>query len=461
MATVHLEDGMMKSLLASYPVFTGWAGAACGAICVVAVLSCRGDSDPAAAWDGVVRDSAGIEIVENFGAPLWPEGPGWVFTQDLRIGAVDGPPEYQFGRITGRQVLSDGRIAVTDAMAHNLRIFSPDGVHERTVGGGGQGPGEFGSGDLGLFLGPADTMIVYDRSNSRANVVAPDGTWLEDVSMLPTEGYRLNYWADNPPTGRITTLHSPLRQSDGTLTDTLDIIVERDVHGAILDTLARLPSYLTFYRGGTDTFRFYYTTAWWHRPRGDGLLTARSDEYCFLWYGPGGAISRIASLAREPLAITDEDRSVLVGRWDATFRENSVPAERSAELLSGIRFGDYYPPFSFFNYGPAGTLLVQRVRPLRDLDAEEQKEMSLNSVVPRGSSEWDVLDSVGRYLGAVVIPETDNVYYVPALRFFRDPGTGTWYMFSIWKDESDVEYIVRWRIDGRMPEDIGDVPPET
>lgn len=434
-------------------ILASWTGAACAGICMLAFLACRGGSETATAWDGAVRDSAGIEIVENFGTPLWPEGPGWEFTQDLRIGAVDGPPEYQFGRITGRQVLSDGRIAVTDAMAHNLRIFSPDGVHEHTVGREGQGPGEFGSGVLALFLGPADTMVVYDRSNNRANVVAPDGTWLEDYSMLPRDGYRLNYWADNPPTGRITTLHSPLRQSDGSLADTLDIIVERDVHGVILDTLARVPSYMTLRRGGAETFRIYYTASWWHRPRGDGLLLNRTDQYRFLWYGPDGAISRIASLAREPLAITEEDRSVYIRRWEETLNENGVPAERAAEILSRIRFEDYYPPFSYFNYGPAGTLLVQRVRPVRDLDAEEQKVMDLNSVVPRGSSEWDVFDSEGRYLGAVVIPETDNVQYLPALRFFRDSTTGTWHMLSIWKDELDVEYIVRWRIDGRMPKE--------
>ncbi|NIM50565.1 MAG: hypothetical protein GTO22_15160, partial [Gemmatimonadales bacterium] len=84
---------------------------------------------------------------------------------------------------------------------------------------------------------------------------------------------------------------------------------------------------------------------------------------------------------------------MFIGRWDATLKENGVPAERAAEIVSRIRFGDYYPPFSNFNYGPAGTLLVQRVRPVRDLDAEEQKEIRLSLQVPPGTSEWDVLDS--------------------------------------------------------------------
>ncbi|UCC72305.1 MAG: hypothetical protein JSV86_18355 [Gemmatimonadota bacterium] len=421
---------------------------------MLALLACRGDSGPASGWDGAVRDSARIEIIENFGAPLWPEGPGWEFTEVFRIGAADGPPEYQFGHITGLYVLSDGRIVIADMVGHHLRFYSPGGVYERTVGREGQGPGEFGNGRLALFLGPGDTLVVYDRANSRANVVTPDGTWLESFSTLPRDGHRLGYWGNSPQTGRITTLHNPLRQSDGTLTDTLDIVLERDVHGAILDTLAQLPSYLTFFPGGPETFRFYYVTAWWHRPWGDGLLLNRTDQYRFLWHGPDGALRRIVSLAREPLAITDEDRSVIVGRWEATLRENRVSAERAAEILSGIRFGDNYPPFAWFSYGPAGTFLVQRVRPLRDLDAEEQKEIRLSLMVPPASSEWDVFDRGWRYLGGVVIPETEWIGTVPSLRFFLDRATGTWYMYTIWSDELDIEYVIRWRIDGRMPDDI-------
>jgi hypothetical protein len=168
MAVVIREVSIMKRLVASDRIQKRWPSAAVlaavGAICCLVVIACREDSEPATAWDGTVRDSAGVKIVENFGTPLWPEGPGWEFTQDLRIGALDGPPEYQFGRIQGLQVLSDGRIVVTDVLEHHLRFFSPDGVHERTVGREGQGPGEFGGGGMGLFLGPGDTLVVSEMA---------------------------------------------------------------------------------------------------------------------------------------------------------------------------------------------------------------------------------------------------------------------------------------------------------
>jgi hypothetical protein len=87
------------------------------------------------------------------------------------------------------------------------------------------------------------------------------------------------------------------------------------------------------------------------------------------------------------------------------------------------------------------------VRPLRDLDAEELENISVRQpYVPPARSEWDVFDREGRYLGAVVIPEGGRS------RYFEDRATGTWYMVSVWEDELEVQYIVRWRIDGRMPD---------
>jgi|GEM_PF-2221190 len=445
----------MKCLAASDRMLMGWPAAAVlaayGGFCVLAVLGCPGDSGSTTAWDGVVRDSAGIEIVENFGTPLWPEGPGWEFTEVLRIGAAYGRPEYQFGRIGGLQVLSDGRIAVTDAMAHHLRFFSPEGVHECTVGREGQGPGEFGSGSLWLLRGPGDTLLVLDGANYRMHVIAPDGTWLESWSTRPGDGYSMGSWTGTVPTGRITSLHRPLRQGDGTLSDTLDTILERDVHGAVLDRLARLPSYLTFFRGGPGTLQRYYNARWTVLHWGDGIVIARTDEYRFRWYGPDRALKRIVSLAREPLAITDEDRSVMLRSWDEYLRENRVAADRWAEIKSALRFADTFPPYRLSFYGPAATLLAQRVRPLRDLGAEEQKEIRPRVVYPPGSPEWDVFDREGRYLGAVVIPGTEFPERSGFFRFFQDRATGTWYMVSIWEDELDLQYIVRWRIDGRMP----------
>jgi len=304
-----------------------------------------------------------------------------------------------------------------------------------------------------LLKGAGDTLLVGDGGASRIHVLAPDGTYLETFSRLPSDGYTGGYWASGTRTGRLTSLHSPILQSDGTRADTLEIVLERDVHGGIVDTLAKLPSRYTFYEPQPGIFRHYYRPAWWHRAWGDGHLISRTDRFRFRWYGPDGTLQRMVSLAREPLTITEEDRSAFMERWEEYLRENSVPADRWAEIKSAIDFSDAYPAYVYFGSGPAGTLLVERVRPVRDLGIEERTDLLVHQqYVPPGSSEWDVFDREGRYLGSVVIPGSDWIKNVSPLRFFQDAdAAGTWYLYSIWSDELDVQYVVRWRIDGRMP----------
>lgn len=450
----------MKHLTESYRVFSGWLGTpvlvVCDAIWVLAVLACSGDSGPEATWEGVVRDSAGIEIVENFGTPLWREGEGWEFTEVLRIGSVEGEPEYEFGEITGLAILSDRRVVAADGMAHHLRFFSADGVYEQTVGTQGKGPGEFGDGILRLLPGPGDTMLVQDDSNAQMHAIGPDGTWLGSFSTLPGDGYYYTGWDSDAATGRIVSGLAPLLLPDQPPADTLDIILARDVRGAVLDTVARVPTSQTFAREGDATLRYYYRGNMDYVLCGDGLVAGRSDEYRLLWYGPHGTVDRVLSLTWEPLPLTAEDQSIITRRWDEVFQEYQVPLERAAAIKSTFRFESTYPAYRRIICGPAGTVIVQHVRPLRDLTANEQKQWSPWWPGPRGSAEWDVFDNEGRYLGVATLPGTDLILgRVP--RFVRDAETGTWYMYTVWSDELDVQYVVGWRMDGRMPDET----PET
>jgi hypothetical protein len=409
-------------------------------------LSCGGASDAAVAWDGAVRDSAGVEIVENSGTPLWREGEDWTFTEVVRVGTPEGEPEYEFGRIGGMVVLSDRRIVVADQLAQHLRFFSPDGVYERTVGRRGQGPGEFGGAALIPRLGPGDTVLVFDRANQRVHVIAPDGTWVESFSTLPQGGYRLGLFLDAMPPGRLMTYDFPLRQSDGTPTHTTDILLELDLHGTVLDTMARLPTWLVDLAPGESAP--FYTEAVDVALCEGGLAIGHNYQYRSVWYGAGGVVRRIVSLPSERPPLTDEDRSVMIGRYDQLMRANNVPAARAAQVRANIHFTETYPHYTQFVCGPAGTLLVQRVRPLSALREEERSRLRTDLQRPPGGLEWDAFDREGRYLGVAQLPGTEWVAIVPKPRFVQDRATGSWYMYAIWADEQDVQYVVGWRMDG-------------
>ena len=109
----------------------------------------------------VVRDSAGIAIVENSGSARPTFSHRIAATPSVQIGQQDGPPEYQFTRIVAVGRLADGSIAVADAEYAEIRIFDASGRFVRKMGRRGQGPGEFQS--LGwIRVLPRDSILAAD-----------------------------------------------------------------------------------------------------------------------------------------------------------------------------------------------------------------------------------------------------------------------------------------------------------
>lgn len=101
---------------------------------------------------------------------------------ELRIGARDGAIEDTFGRIADVARLSDGRIAVLDQQDRALKIYSAAGEHLLTVGGSGEGPGEFIS-PTGVTVTP-DGLYVYDARLRRISRFNPAGQHISTTSFF-------------------------------------------------------------------------------------------------------------------------------------------------------------------------------------------------------------------------------------------------------------------------------------
>ena len=135
----------------------------------------------------VVRDSAGIRIVENRD-PRWPPGAGWRIGTEpsLAIGTALGDEPYLFQRIVAARRLGGGAVVVAESGAGELRFLDRDGVFLHAAGGAGEGPGEF------RFLSAAwtwsDTIAAYDNALLRLSVFAPDGGLVGTHSFRPAEG---------------------------------------------------------------------------------------------------------------------------------------------------------------------------------------------------------------------------------------------------------------------------------
>lgn len=118
----------------------------------------------------LVRDSAGIHIVENT-APQWTSGAEWRLSAEplVEIGGETGDPDYDLFRVRGLMRLVDGTIVVANAGSQELRMYGPDGRHIRSVGRMGDGPGEFQDIFHAVSCG-ADSIVVFDRQALRISV---------------------------------------------------------------------------------------------------------------------------------------------------------------------------------------------------------------------------------------------------------------------------------------------------
>ncbi len=138
---------------------------------LVALVAC-GESatdlaDPATA-DIVGYDSAGVHIVDlgtntpRASYSLSPE-------PTLQIGTVSGDPDSELFRVSDALTLSDGRIVVANNGTQELKVFNSDGGHLRTVGGSGDGPGEYRSIDW-LSRMNGDSVLAFDWGRRRLQV---------------------------------------------------------------------------------------------------------------------------------------------------------------------------------------------------------------------------------------------------------------------------------------------------
>lgn len=119
-----------------------------------------------------VRDSAGIEIVENE-RPAAAPALGWRVGDSvvLSIGVLEGEEPYNLYGVEDATRFPDGRIAVANSGSGEIRVFAPDGTHLLTMGGIGEGPGEFERDALdGVSWWPGDSIMASSASQKQVAV---------------------------------------------------------------------------------------------------------------------------------------------------------------------------------------------------------------------------------------------------------------------------------------------------
>ena len=143
----------------------------------------------------VVRDSAGIEIVEHTGSPR--DTTGWALTRVLSIGA-DDPRDtvYQFARIYGVVRLANGSVVV--ANNSEARWFDSTGTYTRSGTRQGNGPGEIAYDIIALTRMMGDSIAATEMRGGQIKyvVLSPVGDYVREHRVDGRKFAALGPWGE-------------------------------------------------------------------------------------------------------------------------------------------------------------------------------------------------------------------------------------------------------------------------
>jgi hypothetical protein len=399
-------------------------------------------------------------VVRQAGRPLYPSG--GTLVAERSIGVVDGAQEYMFGSVRDILELRDGSVLVVDAQAPALRHYDAKGVHLRTIGRRGQGPGEYTRPGTIAELRDGRILLI-DAGSSRVNVYSHVGesvdTWKLAVPGGVVSASRIT--VDTTGTVVVTAYASGgglaaggrfLRFApDGRVIDTVstpDFGYTRPTAssttraGTVVAVLPFFPlqvsvwSPLGYMVSGLPT-RYAVDL---RIPAGRRLSTAAIPAMRYAGptaqWRPGDPIVSIRHTV-PPVPVSDEQRSVEVANAEAIIRQIDPTWRYTGPEIPRVK-----APYRDVRVGDDGTIWVQLSMPgVRSMpDPPAPGEPVAGPLLPRWREPgiYDVFEPSGRYLGRITRPTN-----VSLTRLSRDHVWGTL------ADDDDVVVVKRFRIDWR------------
>ena len=404
--------------------------AAATSLCLTA---CGSDSSPAGPAT-VVETIGDTTVVRTLSGSVW--GGDARLVPEVSIGELDGPDEYLFGAVASLAVDDDRNVYVLDGQAHHVRAFDADGAHLATLGGKGEGPGEFAFPEAIAVL-PDGRLLVRDPGNMRVQVFDLDAGETDEWAYNSGNLYNLGSPLYTDARGRtFLTIMDPSRD----LMSWARVVIVLGPGGEHQDTLpeptADYERVVVTAEGASAivTSPVPYTPRFhWAVHFSGHFLTGVSSDYRVHLARDDGVL-RIER-AYEPVRVSEAER---------THRRESAEREIRDEVpgwtWDGPRIPDRKPVFTELLAGRDGRIWVRLATEGRRIRNEDHdpEDPSAQPVTWRESTRYDVFEADGTYLGAVLAP--DEFSTQPAPVFDGD------HVWAVATDELGVERVVRYRI---------------
>ena len=362
----------------------------------------------------VQRDSAGIRIVETM-RPLWGDSSRWIIDPDPIVDlALSGiGPSHEFFGVGSVMQRPDGSLAVTDRNSQEVRVYSESGEFQGSLGGPGQGPGEFSN--LQRIKNAGDTLLALDY-DGRVTVVAPDLAVIRTLN-LPYTTTDLYYLGS----GRILTESWSLatwQDAANELVRPPEALMLFDLEGTRVDSIGETLGAESYVHREEER-RLDYAALFGKRSHitvlGHRIFRGPSDMMQVEELNMSGGVVRILRVAGYPLDLTDARISAEREAYLTMGRPPGTPVSRSRrQLVAALPAPATRPAYSEMFVDPSGALWLELYRGMSEQDRPQ---------------EWLILDADGTWLGTVEVPDR-----------FRVTDITMEAVLGVWRDELDVEH---------------------
>lgn len=364
----------------------------CHAAIVLLCAGC-GASDRSEATGPSRTDSAGVEIVRSADEPLRR---GELVQPARRVfGSEEEGPEL-FGRVGTTRLHPNGSLWIAESQSQEIRVFDPgSGAYLFTIGGSGDGPGEFRRSEFLGFDGEG-SAYVYDHEHRRLSVYASSGEFLRShllpstlgISPLPQHVTRTGTLLGQIPRGpmeRMPARGSTLRDTVRTWTMPLD--------GTAPTLVSRTLGGLFYFHDGESVAVPFSGGS----PRGfrDDRVYAIDGvgEASYSVYGPAG-LERRVEIDRPPRRIDDHAVTMFL----EGIRRSPVPESLLRiyeEHLSDMPIPETRRHWDGMLFRDQGEVWLRRVGDAVAATAAGD---------PADGQVWDVFDAGGAFIGHMRLP---------------------------------------------------------
>ncbi|MYH48487.1 MAG: hypothetical protein F4151_02875 [Gammaproteobacteria bacterium] len=344
--------------------------------------------------------------------------PDWRLVPVVSIGpksvAETGAPE-EFGRVNSVAMGPDGTLFVADGFNREVRVFGLDGVHQRTFGRNGEGPGEFRSPYSLAWVG--DRLLTLDPNLGRIGEFSAEGEWLGQQRIEGSVSGPVGHIRFRPVSADRVYRLGYTRDATGVTS----VLVGHDSRGETGDTL----SWLQAPPGSTGILCTHDPLiTFFDIPFGSGLVqhpgaggvqySAMTDVYRIAITRHGTDTLRIIERGLPEEPISDEEWTAGNRDFEEFLSENpnaSCDPRRPSRPARKPFIEDIF-------LAPDGTLWVEVIR--------------------TAGNRLEVFDPEGRLLGSVPAPprKEDSV-----------PVFGAGYLVTVRQDSLDLDHVDVWRIE--------------